>query len=150
MLLVAFIVDPTARVYSFEAPTDLKQKRKKTKTYPPLSCKIEYLLTSNHNDGSIASEFFTDDDGNRDDQLHGVRCRNAARPSFVFKVSPPEVAHIEEGIGLLAIRFCIRHSDPICGDVRRPDAKPLVWMSVRPICPGLKLSEICAIGDTFS
>src|SRR6476660_8698852 len=25
MLLVAFIVDPTARVYSFEAPTDLKE-----------------------------------------------------------------------------------------------------------------------------
>ena len=61
-------------------------------------------------------------DGNRDDWLHGVRCRNAARPSFVFKVSPPEVAHIEEGIGLLAVRFRIRHSDPICGDVRRPDA----------------------------
>jgi hypothetical protein len=32
------------------------------------------------------------------------------------------VAHIEEGIGLLAVRFRIRHSDPICGDVRRPDA----------------------------
>src|SRR6185503_16416441 len=36
-------------------------KRKKTKTYPRLSCKIEYLLTSNHTDGSIASEFFTGD-----------------------------------------------------------------------------------------
>src|SRR5258705_13565834 len=36
-------------------------KRKKTKTYPRLSCKIEYLLTSNHSDGSIASEFFTGD-----------------------------------------------------------------------------------------
>ena len=36
-------------------------KRKKTKTYPRLSCKIEYLLTSNHSDGSIASEFLTGD-----------------------------------------------------------------------------------------
>ena len=39
------------------------EKRKKTKTYPRLSCKIEYLLTSNHSDGSIASEFFTGDYG---------------------------------------------------------------------------------------
>jgi hypothetical protein len=37
-------------------------KRKKTKTCPRLSCKIEYLLTSIHRDGSIASEFFTDDE----------------------------------------------------------------------------------------
>src|SRR4249919_2274757 len=36
-------------------------KRKKTKTCPRLSFKIEYLLTSNHTDGSIASEFFTGD-----------------------------------------------------------------------------------------
>src|SRR6188472_68092 len=36
-------------------------KRKKTTTHPRLSCKIEYLLTSNHRDGSIASEFFTGD-----------------------------------------------------------------------------------------
>jgi hypothetical protein len=36
-------------------------KRKKTKTHPRLSCKTEYLLRSNHNDGSIASKFFTDD-----------------------------------------------------------------------------------------
>ena len=37
-------------------------KRKKTKTYPRLSCKIEYLLTSNRSDASIASEFFTGDE----------------------------------------------------------------------------------------
>src|SRR6476469_8395714 len=37
------------------------RKRKKTKTYPRLSCKIEYLLTSNHSDKSIASKFFTGD-----------------------------------------------------------------------------------------
>jgi len=35
-------------------------KRKKT-THPRLSCKIEYLLTSNHRDISIASEYFTGD-----------------------------------------------------------------------------------------
>ena len=34
-------------------------KRKKTATHNRLSCKIEYLLRSNHGDGSIASEFFT-------------------------------------------------------------------------------------------
>src|SRR6476660_6371806 len=38
------------------------RKRKKTKTYPRLSCKIQYLLTSNHSDKSIASKFFTGDD----------------------------------------------------------------------------------------
>src|SRR6476660_2592684 len=37
------------------------RKRKKTKTYPRLSCKIQHLLTSNHSDKSIASEFFTGD-----------------------------------------------------------------------------------------
>ncbi|WP_225138615.1 hypothetical protein, partial [Bradyrhizobium yuanmingense] len=37
------------------------QKRKKARTYPRLSCKIEYLLASNPCDRSIASEFFTGD-----------------------------------------------------------------------------------------
>jgi hypothetical protein len=36
-------------------------KRKKTATHNRVSCKIEYLLRSNHGDGSIASEFFTGD-----------------------------------------------------------------------------------------
>src|SRR5258707_3698457 len=49
------------RQRNHEAAKSGIQKRKKTKTYPPLSCKIEYLLTSNHSDGSIASEFFTGD-----------------------------------------------------------------------------------------
>src|SRR5262249_41491307 len=35
--------------------------RKKTHTHTRLSCKIDYLLRSNHRDRSIASEFFTDD-----------------------------------------------------------------------------------------
>src|SRR6476646_914248 len=46
----------------YEAAKSGIPKRKKTKTYPRLSCKIEYLLTSNHSDGSIASEFFTGDE----------------------------------------------------------------------------------------
>jgi len=35
--------------------------KKKIKTSPRSPCKIEYLLTSNHSDRSIASEFFTGD-----------------------------------------------------------------------------------------
>ena len=38
-------------------------KRKKTATHNRLSCKIEYLLRSNHGHSSIASEFFTGDRG---------------------------------------------------------------------------------------
>src|ERR1700731_4699891 len=44
-----------------EPPKSGIPKRKKTATYNRLSCKIEYLLRSNHGDGSIASEFFTGD-----------------------------------------------------------------------------------------
>src|SRR4249919_2872758 len=50
-------------------------KRKKTTTHPRLSCKIEYLLTSNHRDGSIASEFFTGDSvvrGRREDRVRAA------------------------------------------------------------------------------
>jgi hypothetical protein len=36
-------------------------KRKKSDIHIRLSCKIDYLLRSNHNDQSIASEFFTGD-----------------------------------------------------------------------------------------
>src|SRR5579859_671325 len=39
-------------------------KRKKTATHNRLSCKIEYLLRSNHGHSSIASEFFTGDELN--------------------------------------------------------------------------------------
>src|SRR5258706_4213191 len=49
------------RQRNHEAAKSGIQKRKKTTTSPRLSCKIEYLLTSNHSDGSIASEFFTGD-----------------------------------------------------------------------------------------
>src|SRR6202162_3026650 len=44
-----------------EPPKSGIPKRKKTATYNRLSCKIEYLLRSNHGDGSIASAFFTGD-----------------------------------------------------------------------------------------
>src|SRR3954466_13109747 len=49
------------RQRNHEAAKSENSKRKKTRTYPPLSCKIEYLLASNHSDRSIASEFFTGD-----------------------------------------------------------------------------------------
>jgi hypothetical protein len=49
------------RQRNHEAAQSGIQKRKKTRTYPRLSCKIEYLLASNHCDRSIASEFFTGD-----------------------------------------------------------------------------------------
>src|SRR6478609_9078210 len=49
------------RPRNHEAAKSGIQKRKKTTTHPRLSCKIEYLLTSNHRDGSIACEFFTVD-----------------------------------------------------------------------------------------
>src|ERR1700738_901957 len=44
-----------------EPPKSGIPKRKKTATHNRLSCKIEYLLRSNHGDGSIASKFFTRD-----------------------------------------------------------------------------------------
>jgi hypothetical protein len=36
-------------------------KCKKTEACPRLSCKIEYLLASNHRDQSTTSEYFTGD-----------------------------------------------------------------------------------------
>src|SRR5258708_36956911 len=42
-----------------EPPKSGIPKRKKTATHNRLSCKIEYLLKSNHGDGSISSESFT-------------------------------------------------------------------------------------------
>src|SRR5580704_13667314 len=47
-----------------EPPQSGIPKRKKTATHTRLSCKIEYLLRSNHGHSSIASEFFTGDQGN--------------------------------------------------------------------------------------
>src|SRR4051812_28946941 len=51
------------RQRNHEAAQSGIQKRKKTRTYPRLSCKIEPLLASNHFDRSIASEFLTGDIG---------------------------------------------------------------------------------------
>ena len=49
------------RQRNHEPPKSGIPKRKKTATHNRLSCKIEYLLRSNHGDSSIASEFFTGD-----------------------------------------------------------------------------------------
>src|ERR1700731_4452516 len=53
-----------------EPPKSGIPKRKKTATHNRLSCKIEYLLRSNHGHSSIASEFFTGD---------GLACGRKAR-----------------------------------------------------------------------
>jgi hypothetical protein len=44
-----------------EPPKSGIPNRKKTEACPRLSCKIEYLLTSNHRDQSTTSEYFTGD-----------------------------------------------------------------------------------------
>src|ERR1700678_1827036 len=44
-----------------ETPKSGISKRKKIEACPRLSCKIEYLPTSNHRDQSTTSEYFTDD-----------------------------------------------------------------------------------------
>src|ERR1700733_14281883 len=44
-----------------ETPKSGISKRKKIEACPRLSCKIQYLLTSNHSDQSTTSEYFTDD-----------------------------------------------------------------------------------------
>jgi hypothetical protein len=49
------------RQRNHEASNSGIQKRRKTETHDRLSCKIEYLLRSNHCDGPIVSEFFTYD-----------------------------------------------------------------------------------------
>src|SRR5262249_34122459 len=51
----------SSRRGNHEPPKSGIPKRKKTATHNRLSCKIEYLLRSNHRDSSIASEFFTGD-----------------------------------------------------------------------------------------
>src|ERR1700728_810389 len=44
-----------------EPPKSGIPKRKKIEACPRLSCKIQYLLASNHRDQSTTSEYFTDD-----------------------------------------------------------------------------------------
>src|SRR6202453_108362 len=44
-----------------ETPKSGIPKRKKIEACPRLSCKIQYLLASNHSDQSTASKYFTDD-----------------------------------------------------------------------------------------
>src|SRR5580700_7578626 len=52
-----------------EPPKSGIPKRKKTATHNRLSCKIEYLLRSNHGHSSIASEFFTGDQQGKSEQV---------------------------------------------------------------------------------
>jgi hypothetical protein len=49
------------RQRNLEPPKSGIPKRKKIEACPRLSCKIEYLLSLNYSDASIASEFFTGD-----------------------------------------------------------------------------------------
>src|SRR5260221_11277838 len=53
-------------------------KRKKTDAHPRLSCKIDYLLSSNHSHASITSEFFTDDERARRSRTISLDTRNEA------------------------------------------------------------------------
>jgi len=73
------------RQRNHEPPKSGIPKRKKTETRPRLSCKIEYLLTLNHSDPSIASEFFTDDHlmGCQASKVKHSRPRQARRSSMV-------------------------------------------------------------------
>src|ERR1700736_4827335 len=60
-----------------EPPKSGIPKRKKTATHNRLSCKIEYLLRSNHGHSSIASEFFTGD------PLTSTRLMRAVAPAAI-------------------------------------------------------------------
>jgi ABC transporter substrate binding protein len=57
----------TAKALNLNVPTTMLAlsrsipNRKKTGMHTRLSCKIDYLLRSNHRDRSIPSSFFTDD-----------------------------------------------------------------------------------------
>ena len=46
-------------------------------------------------------------------ELHGGVVQNEGRPGFVLKMPSSEVAHIEEGFGLLARRCPTCNSDSI-------------------------------------
>src|SRR5258705_4487528 len=56
-----FLDSESRRQRSHEPRQPEVRKRKKSDIHTRLSCKIDYLLRSNHNDQSIASEFFTGD-----------------------------------------------------------------------------------------
>src|SRR5258705_11996030 len=64
-------------------------KRKKSDIHTRLSCKIDYLLRSNHNDQSIASEFFT---GDYRSITKGRSCMNASA-SLLLVIPPTIVAN---------------------------------------------------------
>src|ERR1700678_606270 len=61
-----------------ETPKSGIPKRKKIEACPRLSCKIQYLLASNHSDQSTASEYFPEDD-----LIEAPLPRNSPRRSLV-------------------------------------------------------------------
>src|SRR5258708_4179930 len=70
------------RQRNHELPKSGIPKRKKTDTHPRLSCKIDYLLNSNHSDASITSEFFTDDQVDMDPQPAEPSCQRRLRSAL--------------------------------------------------------------------
>src|ERR1700691_1013013 len=66
-----------------ETPKSGISKRKKIEACPRLSCKIQYLLASNHSDQSTTSEYFTDDFGSKltVDHFHRPSPRYSIVPS---------------------------------------------------------------------
>src|ERR1700677_1819709 len=83
-----------------ETPKSGIPKRKKIEACPRLSCKIQYLLASNHRDQSTASEYFTADSSIMDWWRH--------RPS-----APGDVRGFDVNTGRLLWTF---HTVPQMGD----------------------------------
>ena len=62
--------------------------RQKTRMHTRLSCKIDYLLRSNHRDRSIASEFFTDDGDTQ--AIKELADRLDGKPAQMLEHSSPD------------------------------------------------------------
>src|SRR3954447_21570850 len=99
------------RQRNHEAAQSGIQKRKKTRTYPRLSCKIEYLLASNHSGRSIASEFFTGDS-------------LVERRRLILFVWQLGAGLGNVGAQLRSMASALRHSPRVCArDACRPTAE---------------------------
>src|SRR6202453_4219102 len=75
-----------------ETPKSGIPKRKKIEACPRLSCKIQYLLASNHSDQSTASEYFTADSFGVLISDKFPRSRDAKRPSCARTSCPDQRA----------------------------------------------------------
>ena len=81
-----------------EPPKSETPKRKKTWVHTRLSCKIDYLLGSNHRDRLIASEFFTDDqEGGQ--MVPNPSVHTNIRTSQIFSTKPRLRHSGESGLG---------------------------------------------------